>query len=56
MATVTIIISGRGSVGIMSSTPSPGTMVSDDAGFTSNWGLNSRWGCFWEICYSSSEL
>ena len=28
----------------------------DDAGSASNWGLNSGWGCFWEIGYSSSEL
>lgn len=56
MAAITIITSGRGSVGTMYSAPCPGTVVSDGAGSASNCGLNSGWGCFWETRYSSSEL
>lgn len=51
-----VITSERGSVGTMYFSRCPGTVVSDGTGSPSNCGLNSRWGCPWEIHYSRSEL
>lgn len=48
--TAITIISGRGSVGTMYSTPCTGMVVSDGAG------PPSKWAEFWEIHYSRSEL